>query len=758
MNFKRLFILLSFVVIFPAFLFAQKNSITKLLNKGEYQQVYEKIQSSYEDTNNVDRIELLSLYYKDTNNSQYNACLAYYYANKFNQIQEKEILSLESICKQELSIIYKTKDIESLENFVQCFQEETRYVKEAERLLEQISFERTQMLNTIEDYERYIERHPNAIQANLARQAIDEMVSIQILESEDLEKLETFAKETNNEKYRQQANQEIERLIFQSTLEENTIDKYEAYINRFPNGVYIKLAKEKLNDVLYNEVVLRNNITSMIDFVNNNPQHPKLEQILENLKQRSLEQLSAEGAKMVLKNEQDTTFIYAFIKSYLADPTKTNIAFIEENFPEYKNIKIVTTAKRLNDDYDFLLRKTTINNNDLKNHRGLFFKKNNSLTIKLLEKFIAQQKGNSKKNDNRIESELTLNLRQANQVPFHLIDKEFDESDILPSRTNIFSAHTKDGFLPEGSVKNEDIYILQTNETSNIDTVLLPSPINTRFNETCPVLSKDGKTLFFSSNAGLNHGGLDIYVSHREDTSVATNWSVPTLLGKKINTNKNDYVLSLSDYKIVVANDNGTNKRSFHINEELEFVNAYILDKKGNFLSEEILVLDSLSLDTISIVKSNKNGYISFLKPDKPFYLYAQRFGHIGFFSQDNSQIVLQNIDDLFETKQFYLLDSPFDEKKLTEITAKGRREIEYLAQTLKDIKYVTTISVHVHSVSKAEKAQEISDKQVKIITDILVKNGVNKDNIIVASYANTSPLIGWEGKNRIEIGFLLEK
>jgi hypothetical protein len=38
------------------------------------------------------------------------------------------------------------------------------------------------------------------------------------------------------------------------------------------------------------------------------------------------------------------------------------------------------------------------------------------------------------------------------------------------------------------------------------------------------------------------------------------------------------------------------------------------------------------------------------------------------------------------------------------------------------------------------------------------VKNGVNKDNIIVASYANTSPLIGWEGKDRIEIGFLLEK
>jgi hypothetical protein len=223
-------------------------------------------------------------------------------------------------------------------------------------------------------------------------------------------------------------------------------------------------------------------------------------------------------------------------------------------------------------------------------------------------------------------------------------------------------------------------------------------------------------------------------------------------------TNQNDYVVSLSDYKIVVANDDSSKKRSFLINEDIEFENAYVLDQKGKFLSEEVIVVDSNTLDTIFIVKSNENGYVSFIKPDKPYYLIARKYGHIGFFSQDNSQIILQNTEDLFETKQFYLLDSPFNEKKLTEITPKGKRELEYLAKSLKETQYITTISVHVHSVSKTEKAQEISDKQVKVITDILLKNGVNKDNIIVASYANSSPLIGWEGKDRIEIGFLLEK
>ncbi len=757
MNFKRLILLLIIILTTPTIIFAQKNSVIKLLNKGEFQQAYEKIQTSYQDTNNIDRIEVLTLYYKDANNPEKDACLAYYYANKLNQLQGREIISTEEICKQELSVVYNTKDIESLEAFIECFQEETKYAKEAERLLEQISFERTQLLNTIEDYEKYIERHPNAIQANLARQAIDEMVSIQILESEDLEKLENFVKQTTNEKYKQQANQEIERIVFQIALEENTAKKYEDYIKRFPSGVYIKLAKEKLNDVLYNEVIASSTLTSMISFIKNNTEHPRRQQILERLKEKSLKQLSIEGIKTVLEIENDTLLINKFIKDYLTDPTKENIALIEEAFPEQKSSKALQTAKTLNEDYNFLIRKTSINNNDLKNHRGLFFKKNNSLTIILLEKYFAQQKNNKKK-DLRFESEITYNLSQSDNLSISLIDKEFEETDIVPSANKVFSAHTKDGYQPESSSRNEDIYIIKTNEVGNQDTILLPCSVNTRFNETSPKLSKDGKTLFFSSDAGLNHGGLDIYISHREDTTLTDNWSNPILLGSNINTNQNDYVVSLSEYKIVLANDNSTNQRTFLINDDLEFENAYVLDQKGKFLSEEVIVIDSTTLDTIYIVKSNENGYVSFLKPNKPYYLYAQKYGHISFFSEDNSQIVLQNIEELFSTKQFYLLDSPFNEKKLTEITPKGKRELEYLAKSLKDSKFVTTISLHVHSVNKTEKAQEISEKQVQIITDILIKNGVNKDNLIIASYANTSPLIGWEGKDRIEIGFLIEK
>lgn len=757
MNLRRIFLLLIIILTIPFICFAQKKSIIKLLNKGEYSQVYEKIQTSFKDTNDVERLELLSLYYNQENNPEKNACLAYYYGKRLNSIEEREVISLDEICKQELNRVYNSKDIEELENYVHCFQEEKKYAKEAERILEQIAFEQTQMLNTLEDYENYIAKFPNAIQVNLAKQAIDEIISLEVLESGNLYKLEDFAQTTKNEKYKQQALQEIERIIFQNTLEENTKEKYESYIKRFPNGVYVKLAKEKLNDVVYSEVVANSSLSSMISFVKNNPHHPKLDRIIQNLQEKSMQHLSVEGLKTVLEVQYDSAIVNMFIKNYLSDPTKANIALIEEAFPDYKQTKTVLTAKKLNEDYNFLLRKANYNNNDLKNHRGLFFKKNNSLTKRLLERYLAQQK-NSKKQDDRISGDLIRNYIQSSKVSLNLIDKEFDQNDIVSSSNRVFSAHTPNGYLPESSMKNEDIYIIKTNDLLRQDTILLPPSINTRFNETSPVLSSDGKTLFFSSNAGVNHGGLDIYISHREDTNIVDNWSMPILLGKKLNSEKDDYVLSLNKYKIVVAGANGANKRSYLMDSDLEFASAYVLDKKGNFLQQNVIILDAEKLDTIAVVQSNEKGYVSFLKPDKPYYLIAQKWGYLGFISPDNSQIVVQKIEDLFQTKQFCLLESPFSEKKLTELTPKGKKEMEYLANSIKNQDYITTISIHIHSVNRTEKAQEISDKQAQVITDLLVKNGVSKDNIIVASYANTHPLIGWEGKDRIEIGFLLEK
>lgn len=58
-------------------------------------------------------------------------------------------------------------------------------------------------------------------------------------------------------------------------------------------------------------------------------------------------------------------------------------------------------------------------------------------------------------------------------------------------------------------------------------------PVNTRFWESQPSVSADGKTLFFSSNRPGGHGGKDIWISNRTEKGT---WSKPYNPGLTINT------------------------------------------------------------------------------------------------------------------------------------------------------------------------------------------------------------------------------
>ncbi len=86
----------------------------------------------------------------------------------------------------------------------------------------------------------------------------------------------------------------------------------------------------------------------------------------------------------------------------------------------------------------------------------------------------------------------------------------------------------------KGTLGGLDIYLSerQANGTWGIP-VNLGNTINTRYNEECPVISEDGRTLYFSSYGHFNMGGYDIFYSKKgEDGS----WGKPVNMGYPINT------------------------------------------------------------------------------------------------------------------------------------------------------------------------------------------------------------------------------
>lgn len=739
--------------------YGQSGSINKMMNNGDYAGAFEKLNTSYKDTNDLERLELLYRYYSEEKNPSRNLCMAYSYANLFNNRSNNRKLETKELVQEALTEIYKTKDVQSAEEFMECFKEETAYTKEAGRMLEQLAFDHAQKQGTLEAYKEYVEKYPKALQSSLAKQEIDRLFVEQILESEDLDKLRDFVKSNESSKYIERAKTTIEKLVFNRALELNTIEAYTEYLSEYPNGSFRKSVQQKLEEVVYDNAMRSGKITDLMDFVITNRNHSQWAYAYDKLKTQTLDQLSIAGMQALQVFDTTSQIFDIFVKNYLTDTRKSTIESLTSAFPTLQSSPYVQKAEKTGKNIDFLLSKQSISAEDFKSNKSLFRINGNIHSYALIRKYLTQTEA-SKNPNKQIYSPLTLPLQQSKLLPLYIEQKEYiatDEATNTPAF--LISAHSPNGFCFESSADNRDIYRLVSSPTGEEDTVLLPKPLNSRYDETNPVLSPDKKTLYFSSNAGVNHGSLDIYISHRQDTTSWDNWSHPILFGSEINSPYDDVVLEAGEKEIIVKGGKDQSKKVFTFEEPLEFIDGYLLNQNGKFISGEVLILDSLTLDTLYITHSNSKGYFSYLKPEQAYTLHSQYSNHINIFSSDLSQIVVHDIEDLVSTKKFLIVENPFSDKKRNQLTAKGRRNLEYFVKSVRGMNYTITMYVYACT-AKPDKAGAISEQQADLLTKFLIKNGIPKDKIIILGRGNKSESepIGWEGKDRIEIGFLLGK
>jgi len=92
-----------------------------------------------------------------------------------------------------------------------------------------------------------------------------------------------------------------------------------------------------------------------------------------------------------------------------------------------------------------------------------------------------------------------------------------------------------------GSFGGEDIYVSQRESQDSEwgPPVNLGPIINTAANEMVPAFSRDGHLMFFASNR-LGSGGVDIWVSRREQTHDDFGWQPPENLGPGVNSTSID--------------------------------------------------------------------------------------------------------------------------------------------------------------------------------------------------------------------------
>lgn len=118
-------------------------------------------------------------------------------------------------------------------------------------------------------------------------------------------------------------------------------------------------------------------------------------------------------------------------------------------------------------------------------------------------------------------------------------------------------------FARKKNSEDDDLYVSFFEDGRWTRPLELGEEINTKYSETTPFLSADGKTLYFSSDRPGGQGSQDIYVTRRLDDTWQ-HWRKPQNLGTPINTEEYDAYYSIAakgDYAYFMSGKGSLGKK-----------------------------------------------------------------------------------------------------------------------------------------------------------------------------------------------------
>jgi OOP family OmpA-OmpF porin len=345
-------------------------------------------------------------------------------------------------------------------------------------------------------------------------------------------------------------------------------------------------------------------------------------------------------------------------------------------------------------------------------------------------------------------------------------------------RTLYFISARKGGF------GQEDIYISHLDDQGVWQQAInAGSGINTSGTESSPFIHADGTTLYFSSNAWMGLGGLDLFYTTGADTS----WAKPKNMGYPLNSNLNDETLfiTVDGKKGYYSRFEGTinyNSRiflfefdvpdSFKPERPSTFAHGHIYDKlskKGLGARVELIDIASGKVTQSVLSDSITGEYTIVITEGKEYAVYVNRkqylFESLNFdyktakdFNpltldiyltpiQAGSHVTLNNI--FFETNSYKLEDKSLVElnKLITFINLNPRQRIE--------------LSGYTDNVGSTEANMKLSTMRAKAVYDYLISKGIKSTLISYKGYGASNPVAdntteeGRQKNRRLEIKIL---
>lgn len=630
--------------------------------------------------------------------------------------------------KKALLEAYQSKSIDSLNSFISKYSSDTVYVDEATRIRNQLAFEQTKNKNSIEAYQEFEKLYPESLQISEVKRWISNYILNQTINTGDKDKLKELLGSTNDPNIIKKAEKGIENIVFENAKEENTIESLNDYLTKYPNGVYAKLIKERLEELQFSQGIIHYDIDELILFLNNYPNHPRHREIFDTLLSITNEYLSLKGIEYISEhNVYDIDFdkyLLDFAKEFTKDGKLNSFHRIIKSFPSLANNKLI--IKRLNEakEIDHLLSLPKIDDKIFKKYNTYFTSIKNDRSLELIKKYITPLvKFNKMANVYKVLEVLNNDFRvyqyfENISEPIAQKQNNIKESFANDSTIRVFSQK-----VPNSYGENDIFVSFKENDTWTYP-IILPKEINSRYDEICPRINEQGDILYFYSNNGMNLSDYDLYVSFRVNKESWMDWTIPL----KVSSIEKQYVI------------------------------GYVNDQDKKPISTTVFIEDSISAQRLTQTLSNSvSGAFAFEKPSKPYLLISNLDKYISTYYNPSGELKLvqNSVEDMISKHKLLTIETIFSESSPDKLSKTSDRFISYLAKSLQDIPYVVTISVHTQKGYKKLSEDELSSLQANLIKDKLIVFGINSDRIVVAGYGKQSPLIGWEGKNRIEIGFI---
>lgn len=599
---------------------------------------------------------------------------------------------------------YKTKNIDTLNQFIQTYKTETKYVEEAIRIRDQIAFDKAKEINTIEAYQEYINNYPQALQVSQAKQWI----------------------KINSQK----AKIKDEENDYDLAKKENTLESFTSFINKYPNSKYFNYAKEKIEEFQYNQNISTFSIEELINFLTKYPLNSRHHFIYDTLKAQTLKYLSYDGLTYISNNKlydiEFEKFLITFAKYYVVCGDTKAFEKLYNDFPDLKSSKKLTKKYQEAKAIESLLELNTIDQKTYNKNKQYFSSIKNDKSLKLIKKYIepliAQKKYT---NINRVLQPLEddFRVKQYIQNLFEPLAPSPDHSKVSYNNDSTIKliVDTK-----QNGYGKTDIYVSLKENNLWQTPFILPKPINSIYREQSPRINNEGDVLYFYSDNGMTNSNLDLYVSFRGDSW--EDWSEP-LKASEI------------DFK----------------NVKNKYKTGYVINQDNKPIQSLIYLEDSQTGQRLYTTQSSLTGKFAYPKQSKSYNIISPNKGYLTRYYSEKEELNLkqESIEDLISKHRILIIESIFQEQSPEKLTKPAENYLNYIAKSIEGTPYIITISVHTQKGYKSMNEDDLSSLQATLIKEKLISLGINFQNVVAAGYGKKSQLIGWEGKSRIEIGFM---